>query len=78
MRDVPLYDLKYTDVVVATAIKGEKGVLTPDPGEVWLILETDSGKKGMVTSCGEWPAGGKSVVGGYMSWDVFEGLCQAD
>ena len=77
-RDVPLYSAEEPDVLVATALKGEKGVLMPDLSEVWLILKTDSGKVGLVTFCGEWVAGREWVVGGYMSWDIFEGLCQAD
>jgi hypothetical protein len=71
-RDVPLYDSEEVDELVGTALKGEKGVLKPGFNEVWLELETDSGKKGLITFCDHW------VVGGYDVHDIFEGLCFAD
>ncbi|KPJ59790.1 MAG: hypothetical protein AMJ46_09885 [Latescibacteria bacterium DG_63] len=70
-RDVPLYSSENLDEIVGMALKGEKGILKPGFNEFWLELETDSGKKGLIT-CEQW------VVGGYWQRDIFDGLCYAD
>lgn len=71
-RDVPLYSSDNLEELVGTAFKGEKGILKLGFNEFWLELETDSGKKGLITLCGHW------VVGGYIERDIFDGLCFAD